>query len=109
MNENYALTEAIYYILLSLCRPRHGYGIMQQVEQMSGGRVHLAPGTLYGALNSLCSREWIVPLPEEVGSRRKEYIITELGRQALRAELRRLKELTLNGEKILEEDEHGGA
>ena len=51
--ENIALTESTYYILLSLYHPQHGYGIMQQTEQLSGGRVHLAAGTLYGALNSL--------------------------------------------------------
>ncbi|MBR3428942.1 MAG: PadR family transcriptional regulator, partial [Clostridia bacterium] len=55
-----ALTEATYYILLSLCRPRHGYGIMQQTEELSGGRVRLAAGTLYGALNTLCDKGWIV-------------------------------------------------
>ena len=44
-----ALTEGVYYILLSLMEPMHGYGIMQNVEQLSKGRVKLAPGTLYGA------------------------------------------------------------
>ena len=50
MSETSALTEAVFYILLSLNQPRHGYGIMQETERMSGGRVHLAAGTLYGAL-----------------------------------------------------------
>ena len=54
--ENLALTESTYYILLSLYHPQHGYGIMQQTEQLSGGRVHLAAGTLYGALTSLRKR-----------------------------------------------------
>ena len=48
---NIALTEAVYYILLSLLSPRHGYGIMQNAETLSGGRVKLAAGTLYGAIN----------------------------------------------------------
>ena len=55
MNESIALTEAVYYILLSLCSPLHGYGIMQRVDEMSAGRVKLAAGTLYGALNTLRS------------------------------------------------------
>ena len=59
--ENLALTESTYYILLSLYHPQHGYGIMQQTEQLSGGRVHLAAGTLYGALTSLCEKGWIQP------------------------------------------------
>ena len=49
---NTALTEAVYYILLSLMQPMHGYGIMQNVEQLSNGRVKLAAGTLYGAINT---------------------------------------------------------
>lgn len=101
MNEASALTEAVYYILLSLCSPQHGYGVMQQAERMSSGRVHLAPGTLYGALSSLCARGWIVPLPGEEGSRRKEYQITDAGRQALKQELCRLRQLVANGEEIL--------
>ena len=59
--ENLALTESTYYILLSLYHPQHGYGIMQQTEQLSGGRVRLAAGTLYGALNALCEKGWIAP------------------------------------------------
>ena len=51
-----ALTEAVYYILLSLQKPLHGYGIIQVVGELSGGRVKLAPGTLYGALNSLVDK-----------------------------------------------------
>ena len=78
--ENLALTESTYYILLSLYHPQHGYGIMQQTEQLSGGRVRLAAGTLYGALNALCEKGWIAPLPMESGSRKKEYQLTETGR-----------------------------
>ena len=61
--ESLALTESTYYILLSLYHPQHGYGIMQQTEQLSGGRVHLAAGTLYGALTSLCKKGWMDPSP----------------------------------------------
>ena len=63
--ENLALTESTYYILLSLYHPQHGYGIMQQTEQLSGGRVHLAAGTLYGALTSLCEKGWIRRQPKK--------------------------------------------
>ncbi|MBQ1446426.1 MAG: helix-turn-helix transcriptional regulator, partial [Solobacterium sp.] len=52
MYENIALTETTFYILLALYRPNHGYGIMLKAEEMSHGRVRLAAGTLYGALNS---------------------------------------------------------
>lgn len=102
MNEALALTEAVYYILLSLCTPLHGYGIMQMVEEMSAGRVKLAAGTLYGALNTLKERGWIT-LESGTDGRRKDYAITEKGRQVLFMELARLKELVQNGEKVLED------
>lgn len=104
MAESLALTEATYYILLALCTPRHGYGIMQTVEQLSRGRVKLAAGTLYGALNALCDKGWIEQLPMEPFSRRKEYQLTDSGRNVLHAELARLKELVTNGEQILKEN-----
>ena len=100
---NIALTEAVYYILLSLLSPRHGYGIMQNAESLSAGRVKLAAGTLYGAINSLLEKGWITALPGEKDSRKKEYVITEEGRSVLRAELARLQELVANGTRIMEE------
>ena len=99
---NVTLTEAVYYILLSLVEPLHGYGIMQNVESLSNGRVKLAAGTLYGAINSLLEKGWITALPGEKDSRKKEYQITQEGRQALEVELLRLKELLENGKRILE-------
>lgn len=96
--ENIALTEAVYYILLSLGQPLHGYGIMQNAEQLSGGRVRLAAGTLYGALNTLLDRGWIKAMEEN--GRKKEYEITEAGKDAVRREIIRLRELVENGETI---------
>lgn len=96
-----ALTEGVFYILLSLEEPLHGYGIMQKVEQLSNGRVHLAPGTLYGAISALLEKGWIVALPGEKDSRKKEYRITKEGRSVLFEELTRLSELLENGNKIL--------
>ena len=104
MAEVIALTEATYYILLSLYEPQHGYGIMQQTEEMSGGRVRLAAGTLYGALNTLCDKGWIILVPSEDGSRRKEYRLTRRGLDVLKGEVRRLRELAENGERILKEE-----
>lgn len=101
MNENLALTETTYYILLALYEPRHGYGIMQQVEEMSGGRIRLAAGTLYGALNTMCEKGWIVNLPVEEGSRKKEYKLTEKGLGILHKEVERLRELVCNGDAVL--------
>lgn len=100
---NIALTEAVYYILLSLLSPRHGYGIMQNTEMLSGGRVKLAAGTLYGAINSLLEKGWITALPGEKDSRKKEYVITQDGKAVLEAEITRLQELLENGRRIMEE------
>lgn len=99
---NPALTEGVYYILLSLMKPIHGYGIMQNVEQLSNGRVRLAAGTLYGAINTLLEKGWIKAVSMEKESRKKEYLITEAGREALKAEVERLNELLVNGKRILE-------
>ena len=96
-----ALTEAVFYILLSLQKPLHGYGIIQNVEELSGGRVKLAAGTLYGALNSLVDKGWIDALPENPESRKKEYVITNNGLTVLKEELARLSELVDNGKRIL--------
>ena len=90
---NTALTEAVYYILLSLMEPLHGYGIMQNVEQLSNGRLRLAAGTLYGAISSMLEKGWITALDGAADSRKKAYVITERGREVLRAEYARLKEL----------------
>ncbi len=108
MDNNYALTESTYYIMLALYNPAHGYGIMQQVEEMSGGRVRLAPGTLYGALTALTGKGWIVQLPVDEGSRKKEYKLTDLGRGILMKEIERLRELVTNGEKITGNNLDGG-
>ena len=102
---NTALTEAVYYILLSLMEPLHGYGIMQNVEQLSGGRLRLAAGTLYGAISTMLEKGWITALDGAADSRKKEYVITETGREVLRAEYVRLKELVENGRAVLETEE----
>lgn len=96
-----ALTEAVFYILLSLQNPLHGYGIIQNVAELSNGRVKLAAGTLYGAINSLVERGWIDALPENPESRKKEYVITDSGKLILKEELQRLSELVENGKRIM--------
>ena len=103
MNESKgALTEAVYYILISLYTPLHGYGVIQNVEKLSGGRVKLGAGTLYGAINTLLTRGWIVECGES-GERKKEYIITQSGRRAVLDEIDRLRELLDNGKRVVGE------
>lgn len=97
-----ALTEAVYYILLSLQEPLHGYGIMQKIEELTKGRLVIAAGTLYGALSTLEEKQWIVALPEEKDSRRKAYQITGEGKEVLTEEILRLQELLQNGKQFME-------
>ena len=97
------LTEALFYILLAARKPVHGYGIIQEVADMTGGRVTLGPGTLYGAINSLQEKGWITLYSAEEGSRKKkEYLITDTGRAAFSVEWLRLQELVENGRKMEE-------
>lgn len=95
------LTESMYYILLSLINPNHGYGIMQQVEEMTEGRVTLGAGTLYGALSTLLDKKWIALYSADEESRKKkEYVITGHGLAVLNDEIIRLEELLSNGRKV---------
>ena len=104
MNEmDRPLTEAFFYILLALRKPNHGYGITQEVSEITGGRVVLGAGTLYGALQTLQKRKWIQVYSLDTESRKKkEYVLTDLGRQAFERERGRLEEL-LNNAKMMEE------
>ena len=97
MDKNLPLTEALFYILLAVRKPNHGYGITQEVEELTGGRVTLGPGTLYGAIQSLVKKDWIRIYSEDTESRKKkEYIITDEGRAVFEAERERLNELVKN-------------
>ena len=99
MDKNLPLTEALFYILLSVRRPNHGYGIIQEVEKLTNGRLNLGPGTLYGAIQTMTAKGWIRIYSAETDSRKKkEYLITDLGRSVFAEECRRLKELLENAE-----------
>lgn len=92
------ITESTYYILLAVLKPNHGYGIIQRVEELTNRRVSLGAGTLYGAINTLLEKGWIMLYSEEKNSRRKkEYLITNLGKNILLEEIDRLEELIKNG------------
>lgn len=99
MGKNIPLTEALFYILLSVREPNHGYGIIQEVAKLTEGRVALGPGTLYGAIQAMTEKGWIRIYSQETDSRKKkEYIITDLGRRIFAAERERLEELLRNAE-----------
>lgn len=102
MAEPGPMTEAMYYVLLALMRPDHGYGLMQRIRELTRGRVVMGPGTLYGLITKL-RKAGFIELSEE-DERRKTYLITEKGRRALLEEYRRLKQLVEDGEELEDED-----
>lgn len=98
------LTEQMYYILLSLAgEPRHGYGIMQDVSQRTGGRVNIGAGTLY-ALLARFEEEGLIALTD-TREGRKYYLLTGEGRRILRDEYDRLRRQVADGADALEKEE----
>lgn len=94
------MTEAMYYVLLALMRPNHGYQLMNAITEVSNGRLKMGPGTLYGVLSRM-RKDGLISLAEDDG-RRKTYQITAEGEKALRVEYSRLKAL-IKDSNILEE------
>lgn len=94
------LTEPMYYILLALTTPRHGYGIMQEVERRTRGRVRIGAGTLYNLLSRFEEENFITQISEE--NRRKTYRITGKGLDVLKDEYKRLRQLVSDGKDIFE-------
>lgn len=95
-----ALTEVTFFVLLSLYSPRHGYAIMQFIENETGGRLSLGAGTLYGALNALLEKGWIIPCGN-TEERKKEYQITKKGKVIAEKELIRLHSLIRVAEGVI--------
>ena len=85
------MTETGFYILLCLQHEAHGYGIVQQVESLTRGEVRISPGTLYGSLSKM-ERDGLIRLVREQ-DKRKVYVITDLGREVLGLEMRRIERL----------------
>ncbi|MEQ8198400.1 MAG: PadR family transcriptional regulator [Clostridiaceae bacterium] len=101
MDNSTPLTEALFYILLAVRTANHGYGIIQDVCEMTDGRVTLGPGTLYGAINSMLKKGWISLYSEDKESRKKkEYLITSEGKKVFQNEVRRMNELLENAKKM---------
>ena len=88
------MTESGFYILYCLQTPQHGYGISQQVKKMTGGEVTISAGTMYGTLSKMEADGLIRFCREE--DKRKLYQVTELGREILETEIRRIERLYKN-------------
>jgi len=88
------MTETAYYILLSLAQPRHGYGIILHVAEITNERIKLGSGTVYGTLTKLQNKGAISIYSDE--ERRTVYEITNIGKQLILAEIDRIKEIHTN-------------
>ncbi len=92
------LTEATYYILLTLNNPLHGYGIIKRIDALTKGRLIIPSGTLYGAINTLINNKLIELISIDPKSKgKKMYIITTSGKKLIYYEINRLKEMVNNG------------
>ncbi|MCF2656056.1 PadR family transcriptional regulator [Lacrimispora saccharolytica] len=88
------MTETGFYILFCLQKEMHGYNIGLRVKDMTNGELTISPGTMYGTLSKMENDKLISFVKEE--DKRKSYIITELGKEVLEIELRRIERLYRN-------------
>ena len=96
MTQNGPLSEQLFHILLSLVdEPRHGYGIIQEVEARTGSTVRLGAGTLYSAIKRIRAWGWVEEMRAPAGEdpRRRYYGLTATGRRVVKSEARRLESL----------------
>jgi DNA-binding PadR family transcriptional regulator len=96
MTDHTPLSESLFHILLSLVDgPRHGYGIIQEVESRTRGDVRLGAGTLYSAIKRIRAWGWVeeVRTPAGEDPRRRYYGLTTVGRRVVKSEARRLEAL----------------
>lgn len=96
------LTEQMYYLLLALNEPGHGYAVMERVRELSRGRVQLGPGTLYTLLGRF-EKEGLIVL-ERVEDTRKVYRLTDQGREILKGEYERLRRQVADGAAVFGEE-----
>ena len=96
------MTETGFYILFCLQKPQHGYGIGLQVKKMTDGEVSISAGTMYGTLSKM-EKDGLIVFERE-DEKRKLYQITELGKEVLQLEMKRIERLYKNskGEEIHE-------
>ena len=103
MKLNEPLTESYFYILLCLWEgPKHGYGIMQQAKELTGERMKIGSGTMYGATSNMMKKGWIEEcMDSSDGERRRCYRLTDEGKEVLQAECDRLRELLRNADHLM--------
>lgn len=100
--KNEALTDSMFYIMSALTKPRHGYAIMNLIEETTNGVINIGPASMYTIIKKLLKQEWIY-LYDSAGSRRKTYGLTTKGKKVLKEDLELRKQMIQLAEKGLEE------
>jgi len=93
------LTEQMFYILICLTQESCGVDIMKKVEELTNGRVIIGPGTLYSLLDNFVKEKIIIET--KIENRKKNYIITSLGKKMLQKEYIRVTELKNDYERLV--------
>jgi len=94
------LTDSTYYVLLTLVKPMHGYGIMQEINEFPKGEIVIGPASLYTIIKKLQSAE-LIQLLEDDEERRKTYALTLKGKQILKKDIKRRITMVRHGEEAL--------
>ena len=87
MKEVEQITESMFYIMAALTKPRHGYAIMNLIEETTKGAITIGPASMYTIIKKLLKQEWIY-LHDQTDSRRKTYLLTEKGKKVLEEDLK---------------------
>ena len=96
------LTESYFFILLCLYHgPNHGYGIMQQSLELSRGNVRIGSGTMYGATSQMMKKGWIEECLAAGYDRKRQYRLTDAGRQVLLEEVERLRHMVRTANEVI--------
>lgn len=104
MNKSKQLTDSMFYIMVALTKPRHGYAIMSLIEETTKGTITIGPASMYTIIKKLLKQEWIY-LYDDSDSRRKTYLLTEKGRDVLDEDVKLRKQMIQLAEAGLKEDE----
>jgi len=97
------MTDAVFYILLALLTPRHGYGVMKYVEGLTDGKVKISSATLYTLLKKLQQEGLIEPCADNSTDKKIEYTVTSQGLSIVKAEIDRHIGMAQHGCDALEE------
>ena len=103
MKKTEQLTDSMSYIMAALTKPRHGYAIMNLIEETTKGVITVGPASMYTIIKKLLNQEWIY-LHDKSDSRRKTYQLTEEGRKILEEDLKVRKLMIELAETGLEEE-----